>query len=178
MKKIIVGLMVGTLITASSIGTLAAPGKPGKPLPGPHPKPGFVQKQAPPQHHHKDWELKSDADYVIKRTATVMKDAQLMARRGQHYSGFALAAAHQQRARELYRSGSYREAISFSLRARDLAFQIISNNHGKVRPEYRMDHREEHYRGGPSGAELDARLDRHKLGKDRDMVHIKIEFNL
>lgn len=177
MKKTIVGLMVGTLITTSSIGVLAAPGGWKKPGPWPQ-KPGYEEHGAYHKHDWQDWKLKSDAGYVLERTSRVMRDAQMISRRGHRYSGFALAVAHQQRARELYANGSYREAIFFSLRARDLAFQIISNNHGKLGPEFRRDDREECYHDGPDGSELDARLDLHNVGRDKDAVHLSIEFHL
>lgn len=180
MKKMLIGLIVGSLITTASAGALAAPGGYSKHGPGPH-RPGYEQKQDPHRydnHDQKDWELKSDAGYVLKRTAEVMAEAQQMGRRSHRYSGFALAAAHQQKARELYFSGSYREAIIFSLRARDLTFQIISDNQKKIRPEYRRDAREERYYDRSEGAQLDARLDRHKIGPDHDAVRIKMEFNL
>ncbi|HYH02478.1 MAG TPA: hypothetical protein VEC37_05215 [Bacillota bacterium] len=181
MKKMMIGLMVGTLISTTSVGVLAAPG--GHPKPGPGSRrPGYEQKHNVPRYEEsqdrKERELREDAGYILRRTAEVMEEAQQTARRGHRYSGFARAAAHQQKARELYKSGSYREAISFSLRARELAFEIIQNNNRKVRQEHRRDAREERYYDRSKGAELDARLEREKLGRDRDVIRLKIEFNL
>lgn len=178
MKKAMISLIIGTLVTTSSIGVLAAPGGHSKPGPWPQ-KPGYEEKHGPyHKNDQQDWKLKSDAGYVLERTAKTMREAQMVSRRGRRYSGLALAIAHQQRAQELYANGSYREAIFFSLRARDLAFQIISNNHGRPQPGFGRDDREGCYNDGPSGAELDARLDRHKMGRDKDAVHLNIEFHL
>lgn len=182
MKKMIIGLMVGSLLTTTVSGALAAPQ--GHPRRGPEPKrPGYEQKRTPPAppNAHRDREaqkLKADANYILRRTAQVLSEAQQIGRRSRHYSGIGLAVAHQQKARELYLKGSYREAIAFSLRSRDLAFQIIRTNKGKIRPDYQRDQREAGYYNHSEGVKLDARLEKSKISRDRDALHLKIEINL
>lgn len=173
MKKTIISLAMASLMTVSAWGVSAAPSH---------------QKQGPPKNYGLGFkqthsgpgrsQFRSDAKYVIERTARVLNQAQRSAKRGRYHSGLGRAVSHQQRARELYAKRDYREAIYFSLRSRELAIEIIERNRGKVRPDFRMDKREQRYKGGPGGRNLDAKLDPKKMRKDKDALKITIELNL
>lgn len=172
MKKMVIGIMMVSLMTTYALGVSAAPPsqKQGPKKPGP----GQKQFQAGP----KQQQLRADAKYIINRTAKALADAQRIARKGRYRSGFARAMAHQQKARELYAGGNYREAIYFSLHARELTIEIIKRNKVKMWSEFAFDKREKYYNDGPRGKELDARLDKDRVGKDRDALRITIELNI
>jgi hypothetical protein len=120
---------------------------------------------------------RNDADYIIHRTATTIFAAQKAADYGHHYYGLGQAVAHQQKARELYWDGSYREAIYHSLRARDLAFQVIVANRERPRREYYRDEMEDRYnQTAPKGKQLDIGIDTVKIGIDDAVV--KLHFGL
>jgi hypothetical protein len=116
---------------------------------------------------------RDDAGYIIHRTATSLFKAQQAADRGHHYYGLGQAVAHQQKARELYWAGSYREAIYHSLRARDLAFTVMNENRERPRREYYRDDIEQDYgRSAPRAKDLDIRIDSVKVGKGDALVHL------
>lgn len=132
------------------------------------------KSNARPDYHERD-----DSRYVTHRTAMLLMDAQRSADHRHYSSGLAQAIAHQQRAHELYMKGSYRDAIFFSLRARDLAIQIIQGNKEKPRREFFRDEREErYYQKSPRHEDLDARLDRKNKWRDEDVVHMKFDFDI
>ena len=165
MKKWFVGFMLVALIVTCSVSIYAAPGKF-------HEGPG--KSHAVPDH-----QIRGDAQYVIHRTATVFLDAQ-RAVDHRHYSfGLARAVAYQQKARELYLAGSYQDAIFFSLRARDLAFQIIEGNREKPRREFYRDEMEERYRhSSPRDEELDLKIDKKKVAKDDEVVRLHFDLDI
>ena len=72
--------------------------------------------------------VKDDARYIIHRTADVIYVAQRSANHRQYYKGLGQAVAHQQKARRLYLSGFYQDAIFHSLRARKIALEVIHGN--------------------------------------------------
>jgi hypothetical protein len=169
LKKWLVGLIVLVLLASCSYSIYAAPrfGHGRDRDHGYGPGPG-------PQNHIRD-----DARYIIHRTAAVIDDAQQAAERRHRYMGLAQAVANQQQARRLYMNGNYRDAIFHSLRARDIALQIIRNNGRRPRPEYFRDNMEERYvHDSPRGDDLDRRLDRQRMGKDDDAIHIRINLDL
>ena len=123
--------------------------------------------------------LQDNARYVIHRTALVLRDAQRAAGR-RHYSyGLARAIAHQQMAIRLYRNGIYQDAIFYSLRARNLAFQVIRGNREMIRHEYEWDEMEDDYRyDSPDDDDLDRNVNWRRYGSDDQVVHITIEFDI
>lgn len=121
---------------------------------------------------------RDDARYVINRTATVIFRAQRTARVHHYYAGFARSVAHQNKARELFRAGSYREAIFHSLRARKLAMFVIRGNRDNW-SGYDRDDREAFYvKMAPRDNDLDIRVDWHKVEKDDAAVHIQFNLNV
>jgi hypothetical protein len=121
---------------------------------------------------------RDDARYVINRTASVILRAQRISRAKHYYFGFARSVAHQNKARELFKAGFYRDAIFHSLRARTLAMNVIRGNQDNW-SGYSRDDREERYsRACPSDRDLDVKIDWTKTGKDDAVVHIQFNFNL
>lgn len=119
--------------------------------------------------------VKDDARYIIHRTADVIYVAQRSADRGHYYKGLAQAVAHQQKARRLYMSGFYQDAIFHSLRARRIAIHVIEMNKGKWTGSW--DSREEWYiRFAPRDNDLDVKL-KFTFG-DHDAARITIDLDL
>lgn len=119
--------------------------------------------------------VKDDARYIIHRTADVIYVAQRSAARGHYYKGLAQAVAHQQKARRLYMSGFYQDAIFHSLRARRIAIHIIEMNKEKWTGSW--DRREEWYiRFSPRDNDLDVKL-KFTFG-DQDAVRVTIDLDL
>lgn len=131
------------------------------------------------RHEDRRWmKERDDARYVINRTASVIFRAQRAARIGHYYYGFARSIAHQNKARELFRAGRYREAIFHSLRARRLAMQVIRGNRENW-SGYSRDDREERYgHQTPSDRDLDIRIDWSKVGKDEAVMNIQFHLNV
>jgi hypothetical protein len=169
LKKWLVGLLVLVLLASCAYSVYAAPrfGHERDRDRGHGPGPG-------PQN-----QIRDDARFIIHRTAAVIDDAQQAAERRHRFMGLAQAIGNQQEARRLYMNGNYRDAIFHSLRARDIALQIIRDNGRRARPEYFRDNMEERYaHDSPRGDDLDRRLDRQKMGKDDDAIHIRINLDL
>ena len=119
--------------------------------------------------------VKDDARFIIHRTADVIYEAQRSADRGHYYKGLAQAVAHQQKARRLYMSGFYQDAIFYSLRARRIAIHVIEMNKGKWTGSW--DPREEWYiRFSPRDNDLDVKL-KFTIG-DQEAVRITIDLDL
>lgn len=119
--------------------------------------------------------VKDDARFIIHRTADVIYVAQRSTDRGHYYKGLAQAVAHQQKARRLYMSGFYQDAIFHSLRARRIAIHVIEMNKEKWTGSW--DSREEWYiRFAPRDNDLDVKLN-FTIG-DRDAVRITIDLDL
>lgn len=166
MKKLWIGLMLAVMVVGFSVGIYAKPGKG-------HDKPGKYY------YGESRNQSRNDARYIINRTSRVLSDAQRAADRRHRYFGLGRAVAHQQKARDLYRYGSYRDAIFHSLRARDLAFQVIEQNRERPHREFYRDDMEERYgRSAPRDRDLDVQLDVTKIGKDDAMVHLRLDFDL
>lgn len=166
MKKLLIGLLLVALLVSCQISTFAKPGKfkdgPGKSYDAPG--------------HRK---VKKDAGYIIHRTALIIYDAQQAAKRRHYYYGLSRAIAHQQKARQLYKIESYRDAIYHSLRARDLAFQVIRENRERPRREFYRDELEISYsRTAPRNNELDIRINTIKIGKDDQVVNLHFELDI
>ena len=104
---------------------------------------------------------------VLQRTAVVLLDAKRAAEHGHYITGLGRAVDHQQLARELYRNGSYQDAIYHSLLARRLAEQILARNGERLRPEYSCDTIELTYsHRSPRDIDLDLRLNPRKVSSD------------
>jgi len=172
MKKWFIGVTIAVLMVTCSFSINAAPGGGHDNYNGGHDK----YYGGPNKHGYQE---RDDSYYVIHRSADILQDAQRYADRGHRFGNLSLAFAHQQRAREFYMHGSYRDAIFHSLRARDLAFDIIRANHGKIRQEYYWDGREDHWgHDSPRYQDLDVRIDRSKIGRDSDVVHMHFDFDV
>lgn len=119
---------------------------------------------------------RNDAGYIIHRTADVIYVAQRSTRRRQYYNGLSQAVAHQQKARQLYMRGFYRDAIFHSLRARRIAISVIQGNKEKWSGSWEA--REDRYRHeSPRDNDLDVKLSLIKIG-DKEAVRISIDLDL
>jgi hypothetical protein len=182
-KKWRIGLIVVVLVMCSSWNIHAAPGH--SPGDGGN-SPGIGERQDGPQGgpqgapgEHQRQQQRNDARYIIHRTATVIFEAQRAVERGHQFLGMARAIAAQQRARDLYLKGNYRDSIFHSLRARKLAIQIIRGNRGKIRPEFFPDKLESRYEHeGPGDDQLDRQMDQRRMGRDDDAARIRIELDI
>jgi hypothetical protein len=179
MKRLFIGLLLVAFMVSCSFSIYAAPGKfndgHGKSNDGPDKfNDGHGKFNGGPRH-----QMQEDARQIIHRTAMVLLEAQRAVKYKHFYFGLARSFAHQQKAQELYKAGSYQDAIFHSLRARELAIQVIRENRGRLRPEFYRDEMEQRYaRGIPRDEELDRRLDRSKVGKDDDVIHLHFDFDL
>ena len=176
MKKLLIGLTVVVFVMCSALSVFANPSKFGGP--NNHPGPGDRRNGFGERRND---DLRNDSRYILHRTADVISEAQRSAERGHKSFGLARAVFTQQRARDLYMKGNYQDAIFFSMRARNLAFDVIRANRERIRPEFFPDRLESRYdHQGPSDNDLDRQMDsdRGRMGRDDDAIHIKIEFNL
>ena len=176
MRKLLIGLTISVFMLFGALSIYANPGRFG----GHSNPPGFGGPKGPVEHRNNN-DFRNDSRYVLHRTADVINEAQRAAMRGHKNFGLARAIFTQQHARDLYMNGDFQNAIFFSLRARNLAFDIIRANHVIVRPEFfpdRLESKYDHQR--PGDHDLDRQIDRDKghMGRDDDAVRIKIEFNL
>ena len=160
-KKWVIGLVATVLLVGVSVGVYAKHGRFDYDGPGrSYNAPGRIKER-------------NDSGYIIHRTAETIFMAQQAADHGHRYLGLGAAVAHQQKARELYLSGAYRDAIYHSLRARDIAFQVIVANRERPRREYYRDEMEDRYNHeAPQNKELDIQVDTVKVGKDDALVHL------
>jgi hypothetical protein len=166
MKKWSIGLILVALVFTFSFSVYAKPGK-------------FNDEKIGKFHNGPHQQIREDARYIIHRSAMVLFAARRAAERGHRYFGLARAFAHQQKARELYEDGSYREAIFHSLRARDLAFQIIRENREKPGREFFRDDLEDRYtREAPRDNELDLRINLHNIGSDDEAVRFNFDIDI
>lgn len=164
------GLLLTGVLPAAAKG-FNGPGHPGGPGPGWHgkgPGPGWQQ----------DNRLREDARQVMFRTANVLKMAQVSANRFRdNRRGLGQAFAQQRYAQDLYSRGNYRDAIFHSLRARELALEIIRRNRGSIQHDWEFNDWELRYRHeAPSDHDLDGGIHGFFMGDD-DAVHFNIEFN-
>jgi hypothetical protein len=173
MKKMWVGFILVALLVTCSVSIYAKHDK----FEGEHNK--FEGEHGKSDKAHGNYQERDDAGYIIHRSATVVFSAQRAAEHGHHYYCLGPAVAHQQKARELYLNGSYREAIYHSLRARDLAFQVMEGNKEKPRHEYYRDEMEDRYnRSAPRSNELDISIDSVKIGKGDAVVHLHLGLDI
>ena len=120
-----------------------------------------------------------EAQSVLRRTATVLQDAQQAANRRHYSSGLGRAVAHQRYARELYWNGNYQDAIFHSLRARRMAIQVIEGNRESVRWGFTWDNTEQgYYHQSPRDEELDRRIHQGRDYHDNDVLHIFLDIDL
>jgi hypothetical protein len=176
MKKGSICLIAVILIMSFALSVYAAPGRFHKNGP-----PGRDDRRGGPGGYDgpRSQYMQEDARYIIQRTATVLIDAQRAVMRGHRSFGLSLAIATQSRARDLYFQRDYRDAIFHSLRARDIAFRIIRDNRGRVKPEYFPDRIEERYaHDRPRDEDLDRENERRRRGSDDDAIHLTIQFNI
>lgn len=137
------------------------------------------RRHTPYNHNHREQKrLEEDARIIIHRTAIVLRDAQRAAYR-RHYSvGLGKAVAHQNKARDLFREGKYRDAIYHSLHARDLAFHVIQGNRERCRPGYNWNDAEAKYRhDAPRDKDLDLRI-KWNIHNDKEIIHLDLNFDL
>jgi hypothetical protein len=166
MKKLLIALVLAVFLVSSSCIICAAPER-------------FMRKDRPPRHQRQYVHEREDARHVILRTAKVLFDAQRAVIHGRRSVGLALAVSMQSKARQLYFGRDYRNAIFYSLRARDIAFRIIRDNRSRVKPEFFHDGIEKRYtHNRPRDEDLDKRHDRRRIGSDDDAVHFTIEFDI
>lgn len=166
MKKLLIALVLAVFLVSSSCIICAAPER-------------FMRKDRPPRHQRQYVHEREDARHVILRTAKVLFDAQRAVIHGRRSVGLALAVSMQSKARQLYFGRNYRNAIFYSLRARDIAFRIIRDNRSRVKPEFFHDGIEKRYtHNRPRDEDLDKRHDRRRIGSDDDAVHFTIEFDI
>jgi hypothetical protein len=124
-----------------------------------------------------DGPYRDHARHIIHRTYLVLDDAQRFARRGHQYAGLGLAMGHQRYARDLFDNGRYQAAINHSLRARELAFDVIRNNGGEIRGEWGWDRTEgDYYHRMPRRDDLDLEI-RGRSMDDRDAVRFRLDFS-
>lgn len=128
MKKLVV---VGLILTCSFGAVVSAHGPERRDFGPDH------RDHKPPVREHRDYREKMQARDVLRETNDVLEQAQRAARRGKYRNGLGLAFAHQQEARDLYYKGRYERAISHSLRARDIASDIIKVNHDSRHRRFR-----------------------------------------
>jgi hypothetical protein len=90
----------------------------------------WVEERRWDDRHHHDFNRyeRSKAREVLRVTADYLIRAQRAARLGHYHFGLGKAYAHQEEARRLYRDGFYRRAIAHSLRARQIAQDVIDGN--------------------------------------------------
>jgi hypothetical protein len=166
MRKWLIGMMVVVLAVAFSVGIDAKYNR-------------FRGDQGYGYGRPARLQEREDARYIIHRTAETIFGAQQAAERGRHYNGLRQSIAHQQRARELYQNGLYREAIYHSLRARDIAFQVITLNRERPHREYYRDDMENRYvRSAPRNKDLDIRIDSVKVGKEAALVRLHFGWDI
>ncbi len=169
MKKWSIGFLIGVLLITGSMSVLA---RPHRPFYGGNDRPHYG---GPPPVYR----VREDARYIIHRTAQVIYDAQHAAEFGHRYDGLRLAIGHQQRARQLYDDALYQEAIYHSLRARDLAVQVIQANRERPRREYFWDATERRYaESAPRKDKLDIKLDFAKVGDELKLVHWRLGLDI
>jgi hypothetical protein len=121
---------------------------------------------------------RDDARYIINRTASVIVRAQRTARIHHYYAGFAQTVAHQNKARELFSAGRYRDAIFHSLRARKLAMAVIRGNRDNWSGFGRDDREEFYVKIAPRDNDMDVQVDWRKVGKDDAVIRIQFNFNV
>jgi hypothetical protein len=102
--------------------------------------------QGPPPPHSKgkyDRQEREKARRVLNETHDVLDRAQREAARGGYDEGLGRAFTHQQEAKDYFRRDHYDWAISHSMRARDIAKEIIAINGEKRRePKKELPHRD------------------------------------
>ena len=171
MKKWYLGFLAVVVLMACSLGVYAdhGPYKQGRDY---DKRPTYSNKK----HNNK---LQSDARFVIHRTAIVITDAQKQARYHRYSFGLSRAVSNQKLALEFYSRGSYQDAIFHSLRARDLAFQVISGNGQRRNREYERDQMEEGYaHRAPRGADLDRSANRLIISSDNGVIRLFLNLDL
>ncbi|HYH04377.1 MAG TPA: hypothetical protein VEC37_14900 [Bacillota bacterium] len=135
------------------------------------------ERRRPDPRRHEDYNDRDDrhpefserlrAKQVLRETAECLERAQRVARYGHFREGLGKAYAHQEEARNLYYEGRYQRAIVHSMRAREIANDIISINR-----EGRSDRRHGRYWHNDS---LDDEL---SIRIVDDNIAIKLKINL
>lgn len=195
MKKSLVFLMLTLVLGVCQLGTpnvygqsiaqieltnsLKSKPAPRKPAPKPAPRrpaPAPRRGHYKPDFHNRE-RMRQDSRAVLNRTATVIREAQLAARKNGYAHGLSKAFAHQDYARKLHMRGEYREAIFHSMRARNIAYDIIEKNRFSRRPEHDWDDVDYGYMPyAPKDNELDVKIKSDK--SDNDYIYISIKLDL
>lgn len=132
-------IWVLTLVLVCSFATAVSAHGPG-PDRRDHGRGPGMNDRRPEFKEHRDDREKDHAREVLGQTNDTLERAQRAARRGGYRDGLGRAFAHQDEARELYRQGSYGRAISHSMRAREIAEDIIRINQRRDRRSYHHDY--------------------------------------
>ncbi len=118
---------------------------------------------------------KQHARQVYRRTAEVLVAAQDSTRRRHRYEGLSQAIRHQRIAKDYYYTRNYQLSINHSLRARELAYDVIERNNRRYhRPSF--DRIEMRYWRNARQADLDSKAGRGH--NDDDEVSVKLKINL
>ncbi len=118
---------------------------------------------------------KQHARQVYRKTAEVLVEAQEAARRGRSRQDLNRAISHQSIAKDYYYTRNYQLSINHSLRARQLAYDVIERNNRKYRRQ-EFDSIEMRYWREVRQDELDSKVS--NKNDDDDEVSLKIKINL
>ncbi len=133
--------------------------------------------------------VKQHAKQAYRTTAEILVEAQDTARIGRDYQGLSSAFTHHRLARNHYYARNFQTSIQHSIRARQIAYQVIErNNHRierwerinqrrhrrRVHSEARYSDYELRYSQQMSQNNLDKKIDNH----DDDEVYLKFKINI
>ena len=133
---------------------------------------------------------KQHARQAYRTTAQVLIEAQDVAKMGHDYQGLGRAFGHQRLARDYYYTRNFQISIQHSLRARQIAYNIIErNSYGMDRLERRngfrrrghgerFDDFEMRYSKEMSQDDLDEKVSRNNNNDDEVSLKVKINLNL
>jgi len=143
---------------------------------------------------------KQHARQAYRTTAQVLMEAQDAARMGHNYQGLGRAFSHHRLARDYYYTRDFQISVHHSLRARQIAYNVIERNSYGMNNSYRtercngfrrrghgerFDDFEMRYSQNMSQDDLDARAARNNNNNNNDnddndevSMKVKINFNL
>jgi len=119
---------------------------------------------------------KQHARQVYRRTATILVEAQDAARMGHRYQGLNRAISHQRLAKDYYYTRNFEMSINHSLRAREIAFDVINNNSHRRSRRPDFDSVELRYRNNMRSNDLDTKVS--DDGDEEDSLKVKINLDL
>ena len=130
---------------------------------------------------------KQHARQAYRTTAMVLMEAQDAARMGHNYQGLNRAFGHQRLARDYYYTRNFQISIQHSLRARQIAYNIIErNSYGMERRNgfrrrghgERFDDFEMRYSREMSQDDLDEKVSQNNNNNDEVSLKVKIKLDL